>query len=470
MLPVGQVMPKRNALFLFVALVTGLLAWLARDHAGHGRRFSEVMTAIERRYVEPVDQSRLFDAAMKGVFATLDAHSGFIAGSEQDDLNAVLDQEFGGVGLELAAEAGQIVVRAPVGRSPAWRAGIARGDVIEAIDGAPTLGLPLHEVVDRLRGRPGTAVLVATGRPRAQPITPTPDPTVAPTREPDMVRRSVALTRERIRTESVLGDRRLQDGTWNWWLEGEDGVALLRVVAFGERTAAEIRDALAAIATRCDDGLRGVVLDLRGNAGGLLDAAVEVCDLFLDTGVIVSTRSGSEPPVPMRATPGALLADVPVVVLVDGLTASAAEIVAACLQDSGRATIIGSRTFGKGTVQSLLPLSDGSATLKLTTAEYLRPSMASIHRSADDAPSATWGVNPAPEHQITPTRQQAEATAAWRQARDADVFADDRPPCCAAPSRAAMQPATVQAATPTRSSERLPREADTVLARALEAL
>ena len=268
--------------------------------------------------------------------------------------------------------------------------------------------------------------------------------------------------------ESVRGDRRLPDGSWNWWLAGETGVAVIRIMHFGERTADEVRAALEAVAARCAaDGVQGVVIDLRGNSGGLLDAAVDVCDLLISEGVIVSTRAADGGLVPREATAGRLLPDVPMVVLVDGLTASAAEIVAACLQDSGRATIVGSRSYGKGTVQSLLPLSDGSATLKLTTAEYLRPSMNPIHRDADDDIAATWGVRPLPEHEITPPRQQSEGAAAWRQARDAEVFPDDRPSCCGSPSRAALQMPVI--ASPPPAGKR-PRDADTVLARGLEAL
>ena len=171
-------MPKRNLLILFVALVAGLLSWMARDHAGHGRRFAEVLTAIEQRYVKPVDRDALFTAAMNGVFATLDEHSGFLAGAEQDELNAVLDQEFGGVGLQLALADGRIVVQAPIPQSPAWRAGIAGGDVIEAVDGRPTEGLSLDEVVADLRGTPGTIVVVCVATPRSDAV-PTLDPGAA---------------------------------------------------------------------------------------------------------------------------------------------------------------------------------------------------------------------------------------------------------------------------------------------------
>lgn len=457
-------MPKRNLLILFVALVAGLLSWMARDHAGHGRRFAEVLTAIEQKYVKPVDHDALFAAAMNGVFATLDEHSGFLAGAEQDELNAVLDQEFGGVGLQLALAAGRVVVQTPISQSPAWRAGIAAGDVIEAVDGRPTEGLSLDEIVADLRGTPGTIVVVDVATPSTD-VVPTLDPG-APAAA--LTRRSVALTRERVAVESVCGDRRLPDGSWNWWIEGEPGVALIRIMHFGERTADEVRIALEAVAARCAaDGVRGVVIDLRGNSGGLLDAAVNVCDLLVDEGVIVSTRAADGALVPRGATAGRILPTVPLVVLIDGLTASAAEIVAACLQDSGRATIVGSRSYGKGTVQSLLPLSDGSATLKLTTAEYLRPSMDPIHRDADDDDAAMWGVRPLPEHEITPPRQQSEAAAAWRQARDAQVFPDDRPPCCGSPSRATLQMPATDSPAPTG---KLPRAADAVLARGLEVL
>lgn len=459
-------MPKRNLLILFVALVAGLLSWMARDHGGHGRRFAEVMAAIEQRYVKPVDREQLFTAAMNGVFATLDEHSGFLAGAEQDELNAVLDQEFGGVGLQLAIDEGRVVVQAAIPHSPAWRAGINAGDVIESVDGRPMAGLSLDDVVADLRGTPGTIVIVGVATPAVETV-----PTLAPT-APEAyaaaTRRSVAVTREPVAIESVRGDRRLPDGSWNWWIEGEPGVALIRIMTFGERTADEVRAAVEAVAARCaDGGVRGVVIDLRGNAGGLLDAAVNVCDLFVNEGVIVSTQAADGGIVPRHATPVCLLPDVSVVVLVDGLTASAAEIVAASLQDSGRATIVGSRTYGKGTVQSLLPLSDGSATLKLTTAEYLRPSLSPIHRDADDDAAASWGVQPLADHELTPTRQQAEAVAAWRQARDARVFADDRPPCCGSPSRGALQ---VSAVVPPQPTGKLPRDADAVLARGLTVL
>jgi carboxyl-terminal processing protease len=474
-------MPKRNLFVLIMMVATAVVAWLARDRAGHGRRFAEVLGAIDRVYLEPVDQQSLFDAAMEGVFSRLDEHSAFMVGDRRDQLESLLDQEFGGVGVELTrAEAHRgITVVSPVLGSPAWHAGIAAGDRILAIDGISTLQMPLEDAFRRLRGRPSTPVLLSVASPLAAP---------AAGEATDGPARDIALVREAVKTESVLGDRRRQDGSWEWAIEGEPAAAIIRIANFGERTADELRRAVEAIASRMADakqqgeanqqveaeqqGSSGVLLivDLRGNAGGLLSAAVEVCDVFLDDGVIVSTKgrglggrgagesgaSGDDAAAldVRRATRGAALGDVPMAVLVDGLTASAAEVVAACLQDHGRAIVVGNRSFGKGTVQSIMPLSDGSGLLKLTTSEYLRPSRTNIHRrSHEDESDADWGVSPDRGCEITPTGRQLEALQAWRRIRD-------------------VVPAKGGVGGPAQpeSQASLPRRVDPVLAKAVDAL
>ena len=477
-------MPKRNLFVLLLMIVTAVVAWLARDRAGHGRRFAEVLGAIDRAYLEPVDQQSLFDAAMEGVFSRLDEHSAFVVGDHRDQLESLLDQEFGGVGVELTrTEAHRgITVVSPVLGSPAWHAGIAAGDRILAIDGISTLQMPLEEAFRRLRGRPGASVLLTVASQRAASAA---DEAV------DGPARDIALVREVVKTESVLGDRRRQDGSWEWMIEGEPAAAIVRVTSFGERTADELRRAVEAITSRMADAKdqaeqqpdreqQGeakqhdssgmLILDLRGNAGGLLSAAVEVCDVFLDDGVIVSTKGravegrgvGDDGAAGddlaaldvRRATRGAALGDVPMAVLVDGLTASAAEVVAACLQDHGRAIVVGNRSFGKGTVQSIMQLSDGSGLLKLTTSEYLRPSRMNIHRRSNDDESDTdWGVSPDRGCELTPTGRQIEALQAWRRMRDV------------VPPKGGMAgPAQAE------SQASQPRRIDPVLAKAVDAI
>ena len=240
-------MPKRNLFVLIMMVVTAVVAWLARDRVGHGRRFAEVLGAIERTYLEPVDQQSLFDAAMEGVFSRLDEHSAFVVGDRRDQLESLLDQEFGGVGLELAKPDphGGIAVVSPVFGSPAWHAGIVAGDQILAIDGVSTLPMPLIEAFRRLRGRPGAAVLLSVASPLAAS-------SVA--EGADGSARDIALVREIVRTESVLGDRRHGDGTWEWMVEGEPGgddgapVATLCAIGpavvelFGNELVPEARD------------------------------------------------------------------------------------------------------------------------------------------------------------------------------------------------------------------------------------
>ena len=418
-------MPHRNLFVLIACLLAGVAAWAARHRDLPGSRFNEVLSIIARSALEPVAARQLFEAAVAGAVGQLDEHSAYIPRGEQDGFEALLDQQFGGVGLELVQDEapGELVVSSPVVSGPAWQAGIVAGDRIIAIDGEPIHGVPLAQVVGLLRGPIGTPVMLRIAATRS-----TSDPTVLP--EADTATRDVRLERALVTTETVLGDRRRSDGTWSFRIADEPAVALLRITSFGERTAAELDAALASLAT--EPPLSGIVLDLRGNPGGLLSAAVAVCDRFLDGGVIVATRGRrvgtEEPPLePREATAGAMCVGVPMAVLIDGLTASAAEIVAACLQDHGRATIVGSRTFGKGTVQSIVPLGAGDGLLKLTTAEYVRPRGAAINRRPDDRDDATWGVVPDRNAEIAPPAASLERLRRWRRQRDA-VDVPGRPP------------------------------------------
>jgi carboxyl-terminal processing protease len=442
-------MPLRNLLLLVFCTAVSLAAWAAGDRGIHGRRFGEVLTLIQRSALDPVDGDTLLNAAVEAAVAQLDEHSAFLPPAEQADLEAQLDQRFGGVGLQLAVDerSGLPLVVAPVAGSPADRAGIGPGDLIVAIDNAATGRSALRDAVQRLRGSQGTTVTVrvvpASAAPRSF------DPASDPGADPGA--RDVVLVREPVKMESVLGDRRRADGSWEW--EVVPGVALVRITSFGEHTATDLATALASIERQ--PGLRGLVLDLRGNPGGLLSAAVEVCDQLLDEGVIVATRgrrsATGEAAVldTRRAERGAAVAGVPVAVLIDGLSASAAEIVAACLQDNRRATIVGSRSFGKGTVQTLLPLADDRGMLKLTTSEYLRPNAGTIHRRSGDGDEHGWGVQPDAGFEVTPTAAALSRLRRWREARD-------MPPGRHGSSQAAAAAAAA------------PAEVDEVLAVALE--
>ena len=456
-------MPKRNLFIVLVMLAGSVVAWLARDHAGHGRRFAEALAGIERGHLEPVDPRGLFDTAMAAVFATLDEHSAWLGTDGREPRGAVAEREFGGVGIELAAAdpLRGIAVVGPVLASPAWHAGIAAGDRILAIDGIPAGQFTLEEACRRLRGVPGTTVSLTVASAAGGT-----DAAAATTRE-------VPLRRERVEMETVLGDRRRPDGSWEWMVEGEPGVALLRITSFGDRTAEAVRSAVDAIAVRmaADASAAGdaaaaaglLIVDLRGNAGGQAAAAVEVCDLFLDDGVIVSTRrrspAGGNAAVSAtsdtrRATRGAAVPDVPMAVLVDGLTAHVAEVVAACLQDHRRAVVVGSRTFGHGTVQSIVPLADGSGSFRLTTAEYLRPGGGAIHRwDTPGGDDSAWGVSPDAGAAITPTGRQLEAWRDWRRQRDLVPAKHDGAVAVDPPSLAV-----------------LPRRVDAVLTRAIDVL
>ncbi len=310
------------------------------------RVFTAVFREVQRSYVEPVSAEQLMKSAIRGLLLDLDPHSAYL---RKDDLQALTDDtsgRYGGLGIEVQVRAGVLTVIAPIDDTPAARAGIQPGDVISRIDGIPVESENADVAIDRMRGEAGTEVKITVIR-AGQPAF------------------DLTLVREVIDVTAVRG-RLLAPG-----------FGYVRVAAFQTNTAEEIAKRIGAL-IEPGKPLEGLVLDLRSNPGGLLDAAVDVSDLFLDTGVIVSTKgrvamSSAE----FTAQPGDVLKGAPLVVLVDGGSASASEIVAGALQDSRRALILGQRTFGKGSVQSVLPLASGEA-IKLTTALYYTPSGRSI--------------------------------------------------------------------------------------------
>ena len=328
------------------------------------RTFSDVFNQVRRNFVDTVDERDLIQAAIRGMLSELDPHSAYLATEQYRNLDDVSRGRYGGVGIRLERSEGRLRVDAVITDSPADRAGIDLGDIITAVDGVPVRGRPLSDALERIDGEPGSTVQLRVQRPGQPP-------------------RDVSLEREFIKLPT-LSYRSLDRG-WGYF----------RISQFHRDSATDLAGALESIRTDGID-LAGLVLDLRGNPGGVLQPAVAIADGFLDDGRIVSTR-GRNPTLRMEfdAEPGQWLPDRPLVVLVDHRSASASEVLAGALQDHQRALIVGERTFGKGSVQSVLPLRNGGG-IKLTTALYYTPNGRSI-QAEGIVPDVAVALNEAPE-------------------------------------------------------------------------
>jgi len=308
--------------------------------------FGDVFERVRADYVEEVSDQELIESAIRGMLASLDPHSSYLDPKSFQDMRVQTKGEFGGLGIEVTMENGLVKVVSPIDDTPAFRAGVQAGDLISHLDGEPVLGLTLAEAVEKMRGPVNTDLVLTLRRPNREPF-------------------DVTITRDVITVKSVRS--RL-----------EDDVAYLRITAFNEQTSPGLEQAVNRLSEQAEGPLKGYVLDLRNNPGGLLDQAIAVSDAFLNAGEIVSTR-GRHPDDAQRynAREGDLANGLPIIVLINGGSASASEIVAGALQDHGRAVIMGTRSFGKGSVQTIIPLS-GSGAMRLTTSRYYTPSGRSI--------------------------------------------------------------------------------------------
>lgn len=343
----------------------------------------DVLHEVRNRYVTEVSPQRerkLVEDMINGGLERLDPHSTFINNRDLKQFNRTSKGKFGGIGVQVGYDRnnrGLLTVISPMVGTPAYEAGVLAGDIILKIDGKNADSMRLDEAVDMIQGDPDTTITLTVLHDGGK------EPVDIP------IRRSI------IKVQSVLGDRRKENKDWDYYLDDKSRIGYLRITSFSETAAAEVREIIIA---QQKEGLRGLILDLRNNPGGLLRAAVEIADMFLTEGKIVSTRGRYQQEEIIEARPeGTMLLPAeryPIAVLINRNSASASEILAAALQDHHRAVVIGERSFGKGSVQNIIDLENKSSALKLTTASYWRPSGKNIHRFPDSKETDEWGVKP----------------------------------------------------------------------------
>jgi carboxyl-terminal processing protease len=344
-----QRLPRIAALAAVILLLVPQTASTQDEKAETYRQlklFGDVFERVRADYVEEVSDQELIESAIRGMLASLDPHSSYLDEKSFQDMGVQTKGEFGGLGIEVTMENGLVKVVSPIDDTPAFRAGVEAGDLVSHLDGDPVLGLTLAEAVEKMRGPVNTDIVLTILRAGREPF-------------------DVTITRDIITVQPVRSR-----------LEGDIGY--LRITVFNEQALPGLERAIKELQDEAGEPLQGYVLDLRNNPGGLLDQAVAVSDAFLDRGVIVSTRGRyADDAQRFNASEGDLAEGLPVVVLINGGSASASEIVAGALQDYGRAIVMGTQSFGKGSVQTIIPLS-GNGAMRLTTSRYYTPSGVSI--------------------------------------------------------------------------------------------
>ncbi|WP_340692233.1 S41 family peptidase [Hyphomonas sp.] len=342
--------------------------------------FAEILARARQDYVVEVDESAAMEAAINGMLTSLDPHSGYLNPDDFRSMQVQTSGEYGGLGIEVTMEDGFVKVISPMDNTPASRAGIQSGDLITAINGKPIIGQTLNDAVKEMRGDKGTDILITILRVGEDPF-------------------DVTLTREVIEQKSVT------------WKMQKNDVGYLRISSFNERTTLLLEEGIEGISKATGGRPKGLIVDLRNNGGGLLDQAVSVSDMFLSGGEVVSTQGRRESDIERyNARTGEVFKGVPIVVLINGGSASASEIVAGALKDRGRATIIGTTSFGKGSVQTVIPLGADRGAIRLTTARYYTPSGRSIQALGID-----------PDIEIAQARLTEEELAKIKRWSEADL-------------------------------------------------
>jgi carboxyl-terminal processing protease len=405
-------MSRRN--LLAIAFLTGicLLCWQNTQGAKPKDEmmelygvFVDAVEQVEANYVRKVDRRELVQNALRGMLQELDPHSSYFTDADWKQFKKQIDGSFSGIGvsLEIDDETERLRVLAPLPGTPAYAAGILPGDIVLEIDGQSTEGMTRDKAIEALQGLPGTSVklqVLHTGTSKTDTFT---------------------VTRAIVEVPSVLGDRRKPDDSWDFMLDKDKKVGYIRITNFTPTTVDDMKKALAELKA---DGMAGLILDLRDDPGGLLTAAVEMADLFLEKGLIVTTKGRNQRDQVYEAVKDGTFelpqkgVKFPMVVLINQGSASASEIVAASLQDNERAKVVGHRSFGKGSVQNLLPLDNGDSILKLTVATYYRPSGKNIHRFKNAKESEEWGVSPSPGLEVNLSEKEYISLLENRRERD----------------------------------------------------
>ena len=355
---------------------------------------------IQRRYVEEISDQELVEGAIRGMVRALDPYSAYLSPKEYPVFIEQMAGAYVGIGVQFDARSNRMLVTSPLENSPAYAAGVRAGDEIIEISGSPVEPANILKDAERLRGIEGSVAHFKVRRP------------------PGGETIEFAVRRERIRTRSVSGFRRRADATWDFMIDPLHRIGYVRISAFWDNTVEDLDAAAAELSSR---DVRGLIIDVRFNPGGELRAAGEVVDRFISEGVIVKTRNRREIEDTIFASPENTWPPWPVVVLVNRASASAAEILAGALQDHKRATIVGERTVGKGSVQTVIPLDDQRSALRLTTAYYYLPSDRLIHRRRDAADDSEWGIQPDQVIELS----EEEIEAVWKSWQESGVIQND---------------------------------------------
>ena len=372
----------------------GTLAHRDNDYA-FVKTLIDIHRQVESNYVDPVDEDKLKLGSVNGMMGELDPYSIFIPAAKEEEFDSMLEGSFKGVGIELSVlENGDIQVVSPIPNSPALKAGVLAGDIILSVNGQDIKGKKIADVQKLIKGPLGSEVKMKV-------------------RHMDGREAELTMTRQEIVLPTVMGFKRGTDNSWDYWVAPDPKIAYVRITQFTGDTYKELR---ASLDQALAQGAKGLILDLRFNPGGRLDQARQIVNLFIDHGVIVVTKGTHRAEEIARATPdGALSKQVPMIVLVNEHSASAAEIVSGSLKDNKRATIVGTRTYGKGSVQEIIPLDEDEGELKLTVAYYYLPSGRLVHRKKG---ASDWGVDP----QINVPMDEQTETRLLQEQSEAELF------------------------------------------------